>query len=86
MIPEAPLLLAPGLNVQGGPVSPTHPGLSRAASPSLLAHPVLDLQVREPHPLALTQGHHRAFNGLRGKGVFWFRPLLARNPPGLEGT
>lgn len=64
----------------------SHPGLSRAASPSLPAHPVLDLQVREPHPLALTQGHHGAFNGLCGKGVFWFRPLLAPNLLGLEGA
>lgn len=36
-------------------------------SPSLPAHPVLDLQVREPHPLALAQGHHGAFNGLCGR-------------------
>lgn len=70
----------------GSPRPPHPPGLSRTASPPLPAYPLLDLQVWEPHPLALAKGHHGAFKGLWAKGVLWSRPLLAPSPAGRQGV
>lgn len=74
--------LAPSSMSGRAQVFPAHLGLSRAASPSLPAHPVLDLQVREPHPIALAQGHHGAFNGLGGKET---KVQASAGPQSTEG-